>query len=160
MLKPLSARMSALILANFVAASSTGIAAMVFIAVYVALTPPGLSNGVAAMVGGAIFLGLLAAIAASIIAFPFFLAGLILVGIPTWWVLHRMGWTNRVAFIVVAASESILGGVAVAPLLVPIEAFATVLLLALPGGLAGWVIWRRGYERAPRPLPPPPAPPS
>jgi hypothetical protein len=153
--------MSALIVANFAAAVSMGFAAMVIVAAYVMLTPSDLPSGAAAMIGGAVFLGLFAAIAATIMAFIFFLAGLIAIGIPTWWVLHRTGLTSGIAFAAVGAIESVLGAALVKPLLMPLDPFVLVLVLALPGSVAGWVIWQLGYDQTPTPLPPPPpAPPS
>lgn len=160
MIRSPSARLSALIVANFAAAASVGFAAMVIVAVYVMVTPPGLSNGIAAMIGSAVFLGMLAAIVGAITGFVCYLAGLIVVGIPTWWALHRVGWTSRFAFVAAGAIESVLGGVFAAPLLLPSDPLAFVLILAAPGGVAGWVIWRLGYDRTLTPPRPSPAPPS
>lgn len=53
MLRSLPDRLWALIAANFAAATSTGLMAMGITAIYVLTTPPGLSNGVAPLVGAA-----------------------------------------------------------------------------------------------------------
>lgn len=147
MLRPLPDRLWALIAANFAAATSTGLMAMGIAAIYVLTTPPGLSNGVAPLVGAAVGFGLIAAIIATVASFVCFLAGLTAIGIPTWWLLHRMGWTSRRAFISVAALESVIGVALIALQPLMLETFAFIPIISLPGGLAGWVIWRLGYER-------------
>ena len=161
MIRPLPERLSALIVANFAAAAALGLTAIMIAAIYIVITPADLSNGAAAIVGGAVFVGVAAAIAGTVIGFVFFLVGLITVGIPTWWVLHRIGSTSGFAFAAVGAVESVLGGTLVRPLLLPLYPFAIVLVLVLPGAVAGWVIWRLGYDQTlTPPQPPPPAPPS
>nr|WP_314433554.1 hypothetical protein [uncultured Brevundimonas sp.] len=147
MLRPLSDRLWALIAANFAAAASTGLAAMGLTAIYVLTTPPGLSNGVAPLVGAAVGLGLIAAIAATLASFVCFLAGLTAIGIPTWWLLHRTGWTSRFAFISVAALESVVGGSLIAPQPLTLETLSFIAVISFPGGLAGWIIWRLGYAK-------------
>lgn len=151
MLRPLPFRLEALIIANFVAATVVSLEAMLGVAAYGVFAPNAASNGLSLLIGSAISLGLLAAATGFIIALPAYLAGLIVVGIPTWWALHRTRREGPLIFIAVAALESVAGGAFVALLVAP-EALPLTPLLALPGGVAGWTIRLSGYERiTPRP---------
>lgn len=152
MLRPLPFRLEALIIANFVAAAVVGLEAMLGVAAYGVFAPDAASNGLSLLIGSAISLGLLAAAMGFIIALPAYLAGLIFVGIPTWWALHRARREGALIFMTVAALESVVGGAFFALLVAP-EALPLTPLLALPGGSAGWAIWLSGYERV-RPRPP------
>ncbi|ALJ07695.1 MULTISPECIES: hypothetical protein [Brevundimonas] len=153
MIKSMSDRLGTLIIANVLAASTTaGMSAIgMWISIIVSPGETGLGNAL----GGGLLFGLLAALYGFIISFPVYLVGLIVVGIPTWWILHNSGRTSVGAFSITAAIESVIAGAIVFRLLAPGTELAAP-LLAIPGGLAGWIIWRRSY----RPLTPPPAPPS
>ncbi len=152
MLRPLPFRLEALIIANFVAAAVVGLEAMLGVAAYGVFVSNAASNGLSLLIGSAISLGLLAAAMSFIIALPAYLAGLIVVGIPTWWALHRARRERALIFMAVAALESVVGGAFVALLVAP-EALPLTPLIALPGWIAGWAIWLSGYERV-RPRPP------
>jgi hypothetical protein len=154
MIKPLADRFLALIVAMFAAAGMTGLSAGVGVAVYVvAATPVGV-NDIAGLMGSAVLFGFLAMLTGAITAFPFYLAALFVIGTPTWAVLHRLRWTSEPIFICIAAVESVIGGLVAALLIVP-EVWVFAPLLALPGAVAGLVLWRSGYEsvRPPRPSP-------
>ncbi|WP_428151026.1 hypothetical protein [Brevundimonas sp.] len=153
MVKSASSLMWALIAANFAAAAATG--ALVFLLVVVVFAASPGDAGVVVVLGGVILLGVLRAFAGFLISFPVYLVGLIVVGIPTWWCLDRAGWANAGAFVGVAALESVIAGMLVLPEISP-DATIFALALAIPGGLAGWTIWRNGYSR----IKPPPARPS
>lgn len=142
MIRSMSARMGALVTANFVAA--LGVSGLTFVGFWAgAIFSPG-DGGVFSAIGWGFLFGLIAAIYSFAISFPFFLGGLIMAGIPTWWILHRAGVRRRGPFIVIAALESIIGGALVFRLLAP-GSEAIALLLAIPGGLAGWAICKYGY---------------
>lgn len=153
MIKSMAERLGALIIANVLAASTiAGMSATgMWIGIIVSPGEAGLGNAI----GWGLLFGLLAALYGFIIAFPVYLVGLIVVGIPTWWILHKSGRVSAGAFSITAAIESVLAGVIVFRLLAPGAELAAP-LLAIPGGLAGWIIWRRGYKA----VTPPPAPPS
>ncbi len=152
MIRSMSARLGALIAANFIATLGVGVLTLLGVWIGAIVSPGG--GGVSSAIGWGLLFGLMAALYSAVIAFPFFLAGLIVIGIPTWWMLHQAGVCERRPFIVIAAFESIIGGALVLRILAPgTEVFAP--LLAVPGGLAGWAIWKYGYNT----IKPPPAPP-
>jgi hypothetical protein len=153
MIKSMSERLGALIIANVLAASTVaGMSAIgMWIGIIVSPGEAGLGNAI----GWGLLFGLLAALYGFIISFPVYLVGLIVVGIPTWWILHNSGRVSAGAFSITAAIESVLAGAIVFRLLAPGAELAAP-LLAIPGGLAGWIIWRRSYKA----VTPPPAPPS
>jgi len=76
------------------------------------------------------------AAALSLIAFGI---GIALFCAPAWWLLHKAGLQNAKAFMLTGAGLSVIGGSVLALPIAP--------LLAIPGGAAGWIIWRLGYER-------------
>lgn len=153
MIRSFSARLTALITANCLAALA--VAGLTLAGFWIgAVLSPG-DGGVSAAIGWGFMFGLIAALYGFAISFAFFLAGLIAVGIPTWCALHRAGLRQRDPFILVAAVESVIAGAVVFQMFAPgSEVIAP--LLAIPGGLAGWAIWKYGYA----PIKPPPAPPS
>ena len=153
MLKSISARVGALITANCVAALAVAALTLAGILI-VTVASPG-DGGVSSVIAFAMFLGLFAALYSFAISFPVFLAGLIVVGVPTWWLLHRAGLRTRGAFVVVAATESVIAGALFFRVFAP-GSEVVALLLAIPGGLAGWAIRTYGYA----PIRPPPARPS
>lgn len=154
MIKPLADRFLALIIANFVATGITGLCAGVGVAIYVVVVTPVGPGGIAGLAGSAVFFGVLAMLIGATTALPVYLTGLFVIGTPTWAILHRLRWTNEPIFICVAAVESVIGGLVFAPLIAP-EAWVLAPLLALPGGMAGRILWRSGYEpiKPPRPSP-------
>ncbi|GEM_PF-5856086 len=154
MIRSMSERLGALIAANFIAAVTVGGGSALLVVADSVLAPHATDNGVAALVGLAAFVAVMAFIIGAIAAFPAYLVGLIAVGIPTWWVLHRLGWASTPVFVCVAAAESMAGG-AVAALVIAPEALVFAPLLAVPGAVVGLVLWRLGYEsiRPPRPRP-------
>lgn len=153
MIRSKSARLTALITANCVAALAVAVLTLAIFLVG-AFVSPG-DGGVSSVIGFAVILGLFAALYSFAISFPVFLVGLIVVGIPTWWMLHRTGLRGVRSFAVVAAIESVIAGTLFFRAFVPgSEVIAP--LLAIPGGLAGWAIWTYGYA----PIKPPPARPS
>lgn len=153
MLYPASTRMAALIIANFVAAAAVGVVTLMAFAGF-AIVSPG-EAGVVAAIGGLMTYGLLFAVFAAAISFPFYLVGLIVVGIPTWWALHQAGSIRLGSFATAGVIESVLAGALVFRIFAPgSEIYAP--LLAIPGSLAGWAVWNYGYS----PITPPPARPS
>lgn len=153
MLRSMTHRMGALIVANFIAAAAIG--GMSLLAIWiVAIVSPG-DAGLSSAIGGAFILGLIAAGAGFVVSFPFYLVGLIFVGIPTWWVLHKAGKPSATAFQIVGALQSVLAGAIAFRLFAP-GAELVAALLAIPGALAGRMLWRHGYK----PVRPPPASPS
>ena len=153
MLMSMMHRMGALIVANFIAAAAVG--GMSLLAIWiVAIVSPG-DAGLSSAIGGAFILGLIAAGVGFVVSFPFYLVGLIFVGIPTWWALHKTGKASAAAFQIAAALQSVLAGVIAFRLLAPGTELVAPLLV-IPGTLAGRMLWRYGYK----PVTPPPAPPS
>lgn len=153
MIRSVSARIGALFTANCIAALSVAVLTLTGFWISAIISPG--DGGMSAAIGWGLMFGLIAAVYSFVIAFAFFLVGLITVGIPTWWALHQADRRRRRTFIVVAAIESVIAGAIIFRLFVPgSEIFAP--LLALPGGLAGWAIWTYGYV----PIRPPPAPPA
>lgn len=153
MIRSMAARMTALITANCIAA--LGVGGLTWAGAWIsAIVSPG-DGGVSSAIGWGLIFGLIAALYGFAISFPVFLVGLIVVGIPTWWILHQKGLRRRNPFMVTAAIESVIAGVLVLPILSP-ELVVLAPLLAIPGGLAGWAIWKYGY----RPIKLPPVPPS
>jgi hypothetical protein len=158
MIKPLADRFLALIAASLVAAGITGLCAGMGVAAYVVVVTPVGLNDIVGLMASAVFFGILAMLLGAATAFPFYLIGLFVIGTPTWAILHRLRWINEPIFICVAAFESVIGGLVAAPLIAP-EAWVLAPLLALPGAVAGRVLWRSGYDPLRPPLPSP-APPS
>ena len=76
----------------------------------------------------------------SLIAFAI---GITFLGAPAWYALHRLGLSGPKSLTATGAMLSVLGGVAIIP-----QSFPLTLLLAVPGGVAGWIIWKRGYKQA------------
>lgn len=153
MIKSMSARLGALVTANCIATLS--VSGLTLAGFWIAaIVSPG-DGGVSSAIGWGFIFGLTAAFYAFAISLPFFLAGLTLVGIPTWWILHRIGRRERASFVVVAAVEAVIAGAVVFRLFAPGSEIVAP-LLSISGGLAGWAIWTYGYAR----LKPPPARPS
>lgn len=144
MLRPISERIEAVLTANLAAAATVGLTSALLTIASI------LSSGISApteagiVIFTAVFFGLLAAIAGGIASFSVYFAGLIVVGVPTWTLLHRLGWTNPRMFVVVGAIESVVAGVFIALLMAP-DMVVLAPLLALPGGVAGWALRRWGY---------------
>ena len=153
MIRSMPARLTALIAANCIAALAVAFLTLGGFLI-VAFVSPG-DGGVSSVIGFALILGLVPALYSFAISFAVFLVGLIVVGIPTWWLLHRTGPRGRASFIIVAAIESVIAGAFFFRAFVPASEIVAP-LLAIPGGLAGWAIWRYGYSS----LKPPPARPS
>jgi len=153
MLRSASARLWALIAANLIAAAAVGVLTLVVIMGGVILSPR--DAGMTEAIGGGLLLGSLGAVYAFAISLPFYLVGLIVLGIPTWWMLHQTGSIRPGPFVTIAALESALAGILVFRIFAPGSEIVAP-LLAIPGGLAGWAIWRYGYS----PLRPQPALPS
>ena len=153
MIRSVSARIGALLAASCIAA--LGVAVLTLVVLWIGtIISPGDGGTVAAIAPWLIF-SLIAAVYSFMISFVVFLVGLITVGIPTWWALHRADLRHRGTFVVVAAIESVIAGVIVFRLFVPGSEIVAP-LLAMPGGLAGWAIWTYGYAQ----IKPPPAPPA
>lgn len=153
MIRSLWDRLGALIVATFIAAAAVG--GMSLIGIWgMGVVSPG-DAGLSSAIGLGFILGLIAACYGFAISFPFYLVGLIVVGIPTWWVLHKTGRASARAFMIAGALQSVVASVIVFHIFVPGAELAAV-LLAIPGGLAGWMLWLQGYK----PIKPPPAPPS
>ncbi len=154
MIKSPSERLGALIAANFIAAVTVGGGSALLLVADSVLTPHALDNGVTALIGSAVFVAVMAFIIGTIAAFPAYLVGLTVVGIPTWWMLHRLGWASMPMFVCVAATESVAGAALAAFVIAP-EALVFTPFLAVPGAVTGLVLWRLGYEpvRPPRPRP-------
>ncbi len=153
MIRSTSARLGALVTANCVAA--LGVAVLTLAGFWVGVLISAGTGGGSSAIGLGLLIGLFAALYSFVISFPFFMVGLILVGIPTWWALHRAGVRTRGSFVVVAAIESAIAGALVFRVFLPGSEIVAP-LLAIPGGLAGWAIWTYGYT----PIKPPPARPS
>lgn len=153
MIRSKSACLTALVTGSCVAALAVAILIWAGLLIS-ALVAPG-DGGVSSVVGLAAVVGMIAGLYGFAISFPVFFVGLIVIGIPTWWVLHRNGLKGRGTFIAIGALESVVFGALVFQLVAP-GSGVWALLLAIPGGLAGWAIRTYGYV----PIKPPPAPPS
>lgn len=149
MLSPIPERVKALIYAVLGACLTTAVMTLaLFIAAIIvsAFTAP--SSGGASV--GRVFEGVLAVTYLLLIAggvslissFVAFAAGITVVGIPAWLCLHRIGVRGRKALIAAGAILSVAGGLAIMPQSAP-----ATLLLAVPGGVAGWIIWKYGYRQ-------------
>ncbi len=90
-------------------------------------------------VAAGVFLTLYVGICAAIISHIAFSIGIAVFYVPAWWTLHKLKFTNPFAFAVTGAALSAGIGLIVFPVTAP--------LLIIPGGVAGWIIWRLGYER-------------
>ena len=129
------ARLTRAVLGLLAAALAGGLALGGEIAMLQMVEPPpgGSTPGMAALAG--LMSGLYAAL--------FFLVGLLLVGLPTLWGLARLRRLNAVTAAVAGGVGSV---IAVVLLMLLSEvtdgALAYALYLALPGGLAGWLLWR------------------
>lgn len=153
MIRSMSARLTALITANCLAALA--VAGLTLAGLWISAVISSGEGGASAAIGWGLVLGLFAALYSFAIAFPVYSIGLLVVGIPTWWVLHRTGLRGGRVFVLVAAIESAVAGALVFRLFAPGSEVAAP-LLAIPGGLAGWAIWKYGYAA----IKPPPARPS
>lgn len=148
-LRPFYARLTALIIAAWLA--SLAVAAISFLGLWLAVIFQYGHGGRASAFFGGIPIGMLGAISGFAISFPLFLFGIGVVGIPTWWGLHVARRTSATALATVAALETVGAGGIVFRFLMP-DLVIVAPLLAIPGGLAGWAIWRYGYY----PVTPPP----
>ncbi|WP_295185987.1 hypothetical protein [uncultured Brevundimonas sp.] len=145
--------MGALIAANFIASTTVG--GMSLLAIWIGAVFSSVNDGLSSELDWAFILGLLAAVIGFVVSFPFYLVGLIVVGIPTWWVLHKVGRASEGVFMTTGVLASILVGGVVFRLFAP-GSEVVAPLLAVPGVMVGQALWRYGYK----PIKPPPAPPS
>ena len=101
---------------------------------------------------------LLAAVMAGVLAIYttfVFGAGLFLIGLPAWAVLHRLGRrTRRIAVLAGGALTGATAGALALGLSGPnSNAAIFAALMIIPGGLAGWTLHRIAYGRAGQKLP-------
>jgi hypothetical protein len=97
---------------------------------------------------------------AFVVAFVAWFAGLLIVGAPGWWVLHRLGLRSRWAYAALGlilapagyAAWSVLIGL---PWISPIQTLKNGLVLdaalAAIGAVVGWVVAASAYRPEPRP---------
>ena len=99
-------------------------------------------------------------LAAFVIAFFLWLMGLLVIGAPGWWVLHRFGIRSRLAAAglgaVLAPVSSAAWSVWIAsPMIAPVQTLKDGLVLdtvlAAIGAVVGWVVIVRAYQPEPRP---------
>jgi len=99
-------------------------------------------------------------LAAVMFAAPTFLLGLVVIGGPCWWLLHRIHCTSAIAAAAACAfGSTAVGAIALGIFGLPPEAIGAAVLLAIPGAAAGWVVQAVAYDRSrpPRPRPVPPS---
>ena len=122
--------------------AATVCALQVTILVMIGEAPPSSGSGVAQLVGLLSF----------VIAAPAFFLGLLLVGLPTWFVAQQRGWTRYRHAAIAGAVEATLVG---ALLLTPAMSFAvTILATCLPlAGAVGGMTFRWLIDDRPKPLP-------
>jgi hypothetical protein len=80
-------------------------------------------------------------------------AGLVLVGGPAWFILHRSGLTRRFHAMIAGALLAGVGGYVVGVLAYAPFPVAWFIAFSLIGMLAGWLVWRRAYGPTSRSLP-------
>ncbi|KQS57235.1 hypothetical protein ASG17_00395 [Brevundimonas sp. Leaf363] len=108
---------------------------------------------------------------AFITALPVFATGLLVVGLPAWFVMHRRGLMSGLAVPITGAALAVMGGLGFVlatalnnpelretPALA--QSFGLALLLAPPGAFAARALRRIAYGERPRPPRPSPAPAS
>ena len=66
---------------------------------------------------------------------------------PVWWGLHSLGWTGPRTFTGIGALTTVIGG---GWIFMDMEGGALALILAIPGAVAGWTLWRVGYGHSPK----------
>lgn len=150
MLKPPADRLTAVLLAWVGAAATTATLTMFgMFGYFVFLLASGGQAGSTEPAGASIltlyglFFTLIAGAYAMSFALIAFGIGLAVFSAPIWWVLHSLKLTNPLAFALTGASLSVAGGLATGMEYLPLTP-----LLAIPGGVAGWLIWLYGYARA------------
>lgn len=88
-------------------------------------------------------------VAGGVIAIAIFAAGLIGVGLPMFLI---MGWRRKLNAVTSAVSGAIAATVAITAFLAAVEVRDNSILLGLfllpPGALAGWLLWRLGFQPA------------
>ena len=107
--------------------------------------------------GNATALAIVVALVAGIYAALAYAVGLAVVGAPVWLVLHRLGWASTTTAMAAGAVGSVIGGAALLALGGAWGAVPISLMLALPGGTAGWVVRAIAYQGTSKPPPAPPA---
>ncbi|MHC3126905.1 hypothetical protein OB03_06185 [Brevundimonas sp. GN22] len=70
-----------------------------------------------------------------------FTVGITLIGIPAWHGLHRLELSGPQSLPAAGGMLSVLGGIAAMPQSFPVTP------LLIPGGVAGWIIWKVGYKQ-------------
>ena len=156
MIRPVADRVGALLMAAGLAALC--VSGLTQAVVMIGVVADAGSEGLATALGGGLLFGLLAAAYALLVSFVVYSLGLVLVGIPAWWLLHRTGHASQKGFVGIGAVLSVTAGIILFRLVTPgSEVLAP--LLAIPGGLAGWALWNWGYSHPRlRPVPPSAAP--
>lgn len=86
--------------------------------------------------------------------------GLIIVGYPIWLLLHRFSTRGPLAAALSGVTAVYLVGLALGPLSVTSALDLDRILLAIAGGVVGFVIQRIAYKSRPKPPRPSPAPAS
>lgn len=149
MLRSPAKRLNAILLAWISAAMVTSVITTLIVFAYLAfLLVSGIEKGSGEPLDAVLSIGFILLLAMYAGVFSIFVAlfsfgiGLAIFSTPAWWALHRLKLTNRVAFIITGAVLSVAGGAVTQS-----EFVLYTPLLAIPGGVAGWLIWRLGYEK-------------
>lgn len=147
MLKPFADRLTAVLLAWVGAAATTAALTMIgtfgYFVFLLVLGATGASAEPLDMLLGIPLLAMFAGAFAMLYALGAYAIGLAIFSAPAWWALHKLKLTNPLAFALTGAGLSAAGGVVTGMEYLPFTP-----LLAIPGGVAGWVIWLLGYTRA------------
>ena len=150
MLKPPADRLTAVLLAWLGAATTTSALTMFGMFGYFGfLLASGGQTGSTEPAGASIFTlyGLLFTLTVAGYAMFFALIafgiGLAVFAAPIWWALHKLKLTNPLAFALTGAGLSVASGMVAGMEYLPLTP-----PLAIPGGVAGWLIWLLGYTRA------------
>lgn len=89
--------------------------------------------------------------AAILYAFMAYLAGLVVIGTPAWWLLSRAGRKRRsdavLAGAVLSSAAAMIFVLAAREPVTAWETWALTLSLAIPGAIAGWTLHRVAYGR-------------
>ena len=84
-------------------------------------------------------------LAISIATFAF-VVGVLVVGLPLWWGLNRLGQTGPSSAATVGGVATTLGAWVLWGCTMETSALANILLLGLDGAIVGWIVQRVAYE--------------
>lgn len=105
---------------------------------------PNVGPGVEAQ--GAISAGIVKTwLAMLVLAVLIWAAGLLIIGVPVWWLMHRLGLTRRFHALIAGALLAGIAGYVVGILAYAPYPVAWFIAFSLLGMLAAWVIWSRAY---------------